>query len=329
MSDWPVGCTYDNLPPSNQRTSKVPGQQRHLTSSETGSEESEETDEISALCAVGEFLLDNVPSGNGQEEQVSGHVRFRPKSVAKALSPESSELSDAPDGTPIAITPTFAKYSSKRTTSTKVGKDAHKHSMQDTIPNNSKAGTVHGVPTPTKMPEHGKRGRPTVTGRANEPKTPTLSNKPNATPTMTKASSKSDDSPLPKSKLQKNYFIVSYRQQVQDKQNWPINSLHGLTVENLFTEVSARTSKPDLQVITFKLLSLMNGKVKYTRTYEVRKGDRERYRGMMEFFEQGMKEDKRKGIRQFQFDLWTEPERPDDNRMEEEDTGSDESEIEC
>ena len=97
------------------------------------------------------------------------------------------------------------------------------------------------------------------------------------------------------------YSIIASRIPRLVKRNWPIRSLGGKTVRNLFEEVSKFTSKPDIQRIVF-ILNLSQADSEYTiqkddhRTFEAMKGD---------FADDIMADWKENGIAKFS--IWLEP----------------------
>lgn len=97
------------------------------------------------------------------------------------------------------------------------------------------------------------------------------------------------------------YSIIASRMPRLIKRNWPIKSLCGKTVRNLFEEVSKFTSKPDIQRIVFTL-NLSQADSEYTigkddhRTFEAMKDD---------FADDIMADWKENGITKFS--IWLEP----------------------
>ena len=112
-----------------------------------------------------------------------------------------------------------------------------------------------------------------------------------------------DDPPTPVTDIaiEIRYSIIASRSPRFVKRHWPILSLSGKTVRNLFDEVSKFTSKPDIQRIVFKL-NLSQADSEYTiqnddhRTFEAMKDD---------FADDIMADWKQNGTTKFS--IWLEP----------------------
>ena len=112
-----------------------------------------------------------------------------------------------------------------------------------------------------------------------------------------------DDPPTPVTDIaiEIRYSIIASRIPRFVKRHWPILSLSGKTVRNLFDEVSKFTSKPDIQRIVFKL-NLSQADSEYTihkddhRTFETMKDD---------FADDIMADWKQNGTAKFS--IWLEP----------------------
>ena len=97
------------------------------------------------------------------------------------------------------------------------------------------------------------------------------------------------------------YSIIASRIPRLVKRNWPIQSLSGKTVGNLFEEVSKFTSKPDIQRIVFTL-NLSQADSEYT----IQKDDHRTFEAMKDDFADDITADWREnGI--IKFSIWLEP----------------------
>ena len=106
------------------------------------------------------------------------------------------------------------------------------------------------------------------------------------------------------------YSIIASRIPRLVKRNWPIQSLSGKTVGNLFEEVSKFTSKPDIQRIVFTL-NLLQADSEYT----IQKDDHRTFDAMKDDFADDIMADWREnGITKFS--IWLEPDPTEEgNRM--------------
>ena len=97
------------------------------------------------------------------------------------------------------------------------------------------------------------------------------------------------------------YSIIASRNPRLVKRNWPIQSLSGKTVRNLFEEVSKFTSKPDIQRIVFTL-NLSQADSEYT----IQRDDHRTFEAMKDDFADDIMADWREnGITKFS--IWLEP----------------------
>ena len=97
------------------------------------------------------------------------------------------------------------------------------------------------------------------------------------------------------------YSIIASRIPRLIKRNWPIQSLSGKTVRNVFEEVSKFTSKPDIQCIVFTL-NLSQADSEYT----IQKDDNRTLEAMKDGFADDITADWREnGITKFS--IWLEP----------------------
>ena len=121
-----------------------------------------------------------------------------------------------------------------------------------------------------------------------------------------------DDPPLQSTDIAIDirYSIIASRIPRLVKRHWPIRSLSGKTVRNLFEEVSRFTSKPDIQRIVFKL-NLSQADSEYT----IQKDDHRTFEAMKdEFADDIMVDWKQNGTTKFS--IWLEPDpTEEDNNM--------------
>ena len=106
------------------------------------------------------------------------------------------------------------------------------------------------------------------------------------------------------------YSIIASRIPRLVKRHWPIQSLSGKTVRNLFEEVSKFTSKPNIQCIVFTL-NLSQADSEYT----IQKDDHRTFETMKDDFADDIMADWREnGITKFS--IWLEPDPTEGNRMD-------------
>ncbi len=112
-----------------------------------------------------------------------------------------------------------------------------------------------------------------------------------------------DDPPLQSTDnaIEIRYSIIASRIPRLVKRHWPVRSLSGKTVRNLFEEVSKFTSKPDIQRIVFKL-NLSQADSEYT----IQEDDHRTFEAMKdEFADDIMADWKENGTTKFS--IWLEP----------------------
>ena len=116
----------------------------------------------------------------------------------------------------------------------------------------------------------------------------------------------------PQSKTKPRYFVATSRNGLLDKDYWGCGSLGDKSLADVFENVTALTSKGNIEEIEFALVSRLPSGRSQSIKYSIRKRDVELYEEMKEVFRATIKSDKKVGFRTFDVLAVVRLERSDD-----------------